>query len=152
MKKIVFVDMDDTIADFAGHPVFKGKYPPDVHHMYEKGFFFSLKPMEGSLIGIRALIRMGYDVHILSQPVAESAHSYAEKVQWIALWFPELISKIHFTQDKGLFKGDYLIDDNEKKWKAKFEQNGGRFVLFDYHANHAAEWNRIIELFAHFGA
>lgn len=124
--------MDDTIADFSGSPLLPPGFPFEVHAMYEPGFFLGLKVIPGALSAVREIIRMGYDVQILSQPVDISAHSYSEKVQWIALHFPDLISKINLTQDKGNFKGDYLIDDNEEKWKAKFEANGGKFILFPY--------------------
>jgi 5'(3')-deoxyribonucleotidase len=149
MNKIIYVDMDDTIADFTGHPVFNGEKTNEfsVHAMYEPGFFLSLKPIEGALTGVRALIRLGYDVHILTQPLAESAHSYQEKVQWIGLHFPELIKKIHMTQDKGLFVGGYLIDDNDVKWKAKFEANGGKFIHFKYSKYHRSIWCDIVEFF-----
>lgn len=146
MKKIIQLDMDDTIANFRGHPMLpKNPTQADVYHMYEVGFFRSLQVIDGALIGVRKLIRMGYDVQICSQPLAESAHSYMEKVQWIALHFPDLIHKINLTQDKGLIKGDYLIDDNPGKWKEKFEANGGKFIHFDYEKNHAENWHQITE-------
>lgn len=145
MKKIVHIDMDDTIADFMGSEAFKNGF--DVNKMYEVGFFLNLKPIPGALSGVRALIRKGYDVQICSQPVAESAHSYSEKVQWIALWFPELITKVNFTQDKGIIKGDYLIDDNQPKWQAKFEALNGEytFVHFD-HKNPEKNWESIVKM------
>lgn len=143
MKKIVYVDMDDTISDF------DGEFSPvsyfAVRKMYEPGFFYNLKVIPGALSGVRGLIRLGYDVHILTQPVAESAHSYSEKVQWIGLHFPDLISKVHMTQNKGLFVGDYLVDDNEEKWKEKFEKNGGKFVRFDY--RNPNMWSDIVKFF-----
>lgn len=149
MKKIVYIDMDDTIADFLAF--FNALGIPcnefEVRRMYEHGFFYNLKPMEGSLSGVRALIRLGYDVHILTQPVAESAHSYSEKAAWIARHFPELVGKVHMTQNKGLFIGHYLVDDNEKKWKEKFEANGGKFVHFDCHSDHRTVWENIVKFF-----
>lgn len=146
MKKIVFVDMDDTIADFQGsHHFPKDQCREHIHEMYNTNFFLSLKVIKGALVAVRQIIRMGYDVQILSQPLAESAHSYSEKVQWIGLHFPELISKINFTQDKGLFRGDYLIDDNPQKWKEKFEANGGKFIHFDYTQDHEKNWKQIAE-------
>lgn len=144
-KKIIFIDMDDTIADFVGAEVFKNGL--DVPKMYEPGFFLSLKPVEGALVAVRQLIALGYEVEILSQPVAESYHSYLEKVQWIALYFPELINKINLTQNKGNFVGDYLIDDNPGKWKDKFEANGGKFITFTYYhasSNHITIGNRVM--------
>lgn len=145
-KKLVYIDMDDTIADFRGHHTFpKDKYPFDVHEMYEPGFFLNLKPVVGSLSGVRRIMRMGYDVQILSQPVAESALSYLEKAQWVGLHFPDLIKCVNLTQDKGLFKGDYLIDDNKEKWKDRFESNGGKFIHFDYERRHPEIWHEICE-------
>jgi 5'(3')-deoxyribonucleotidase len=147
MKKIVYIDMDDTIADFGNDPVFNGEQPTEqsVSVMYEPGFFFGLKLIPGALSGVRALIRLGYDVHILTQPVAESAHSYSEKAQWIAIHFPELVSKIHMTQDKGRFLGDFLIDDNAAKWKEKFEKNGGKFIWFNH--RDPDQWSKIVNYF-----
>lgn len=151
-KKVVFLDLDDTLADFSGSPLLPAGYPFEVHAMYEPGFFLGLKVIPGALSAVRQIIKMGYDVHILSQPVDISAHSYSEKVQWVGIHFPELISKLHLTQDKGLFKGDYLIDDNPDKWKDKFEANGGKFIEFHYSRkyphtmkNTHANWKEIIE-------
>lgn len=151
MKKIVYIDLDDTIADFKGDP--KLGTTDDFRQMYEPGFFLSLKPVAGALVAVRKIIAMGYDVQILSQPVAESAHSYSEKVQWVCLHFPELYNKINLTQDKGLFKGDYLVDDNPVKWQNKFEANGGRFVHFPYNhgdpnrQSNAYMWECLVEFF-----
>lgn len=139
------VDMDDTSADFGGDEVF-GEIIDD-SKMYEPGFFRDLKPIDGALVGIRRLIKLGYDVQICTQPVANSPHSYSEKVQWVGMWLPELINKINMTQDKGLVLGDYLIDDNLTKWKARFEKNGGKFVHFPYQRNsknHKAAWEAIV--------
>jgi 5'(3')-deoxyribonucleotidase len=145
MKKIVYVDMDDTIADFAGHPHFMGEAPNElsVSKMYEPGFFLSLGVIPGAHEGVRALIRMGFDVQILTQPVAESPHSYLEKAQWIGKHFPDLIFKIHMTQDKGQFTGDFLVDDNEKKWKEKFEKSGGKFIWFNH--KEPNYWEKVID-------
>jgi 5'-nucleotidase len=144
--------MDDTIADFSGSPLLPSGYPFDVHAMYEPGFFIGLKVIPGALSAVREIIRMGYEVQILSQPVDVSSHSYSEKVQWIGLHFPDLISKINFTQDKGNFVGDYLIDDNEEKWKDKFEANGGKFIVFPYTRKNPVtlntteiNWRRVVD-------
>lgn len=142
-QKLVYIDMDDTLADFNGSQAFSKGF--DVAQMYEPGFFRSLKPTDGSQVAVRQLLRIGYDVQILSQPVAESAHSYSEKVEWIGMHFPDLINKINLTQDKGLFKGDFLIDDNSAKWKEKFEANGGEFIHFDHLSNHRISWNIIVQ-------
>jgi hypothetical protein len=150
--------MDDCIADFCRHPAFAGQVVTDANCavMYKKGFFLSLEPVEGALVAVRQLIRMGYDVQIATQPVAESAYSYREKVQWLGLWFPELIKKVNMVQDKGLLKADYLVDDRPDKWQKGFEANGGKFVNFEYVAPwipgvgpgaNVISWNKIIMFF-----
>lgn len=148
-RKIIQIDMDDTMADFKGHLAFGGR-PVDavnISVMYEPGFFRDLKPIAGALVAIRALIRMGFDVQVCTQPVAESAHCYAEKVQWLGMWIPELVQKVNMTQDKGLILSHYLVDDNAEKWKSKFENAGGQFIHFRYHENHQKEWERIVKFF-----
>lgn len=131
-KPIVYIDMDDTIADF-----FKAAKDDNLNvdesKMYIDGFFENLEPIPGALTGVRRIMRLGYDVWILTQPLAESAASYQEKVRWINKWFPELNGKIVMTQDKGLHRGNYLIDDNATKWKDRFEASPGQsFIHFKY--------------------
>jgi 5'(3')-deoxyribonucleotidase len=150
-KKTVFIDLDDTLADFQGSPAFHAGF--DVPKMYEPGFFFNLKPVEGALVAVRQIIAMGYDVHILSKPAYLSPHSYIEKVQWVGVYFPELIGKLHLTQYKGFFVGDYLVDDDYHQWCEAFEKNGGHFVHFDYvhkpkdgHDNRRS-WENVVRFF-----
>lgn len=129
----VMIDLDDTTADFLGQfSHLDSVGPDDVTDMYEPGFFLRLKPVPGALKAVRDIIRLGYDVWFLTQPLAESSDSYKEKVQWVGLHFPELIGKIIMTQDKGHIRGDYLIDDNAKKWQDKWEANGQTFIHFIY--------------------
>lgn len=150
-QKIIFIDMDETIADFTKAATVNGEF--DYLRMYEPGFFFKLEPIDGALVAVRQLINLGYRVEILSQPVANSPYSYLEKVQWIGVHFPDLINRINLTQDKGLFKGDYLIDDNYFKWKEKFEANGGKFVHFLYNPgthtqiSNRTQWEQIVNFF-----
>lgn len=145
---LILIDMDDTTFDFGGSEVF-GEHVDD-SKMYEPGFFRDLKPIPGALVAVRKLIKLGFEVQILTQPVAQSPHSYSEKVQCIGMWLPELLNGINMVQDKGLVKGDFLIDDNAKKWKAKFEKNGGKFITFPYVRNsngHRAAWEQIVKYF-----
>lgn len=148
MMPTIQIDMDDTCADFGGADVFEAIL--DDTKMYQPGFFRDLKPIDGALVGIRKLIKLGYDVQILTQPVANSAHSYSEKVQWIGMWLPELLHKVNMVQDKGMVVGDFLIDDNLNKWKVRFERNGGKFIHFPYERyskNHKAAWDIIVKDF-----
>ena len=126
---ILYIDMDETICDFCGHPSLAlwdktKRNPPE---MYEEGFFDSLKPLPGAIYSMTKLINENeWDIHILTQPVAKSPVSYMEKANWICKHLPDLRDKIILTQNKGLLIGNVLVDDSIK-WAQLFT---GEFILF----------------------
>jgi 5'(3')-deoxyribonucleotidase len=142
-RKTIFIDMDEVCADFSGSKDLKVvRYNPP--EMYGPGFFLNLDVKEGAQRAVQQLLRDGFDVHILTQPVAMSPISYTEKVQWVMKHFPSLSNKINMTQDKGLFVGEYLIDDS-LKWKEPFEKNGGVFIHFDLSIPSEQMWDNVYE-------
>lgn len=112
MKKIAYVDMDDTICHYTD-AMYKQLTPSLKYPQSQLGFYLALKPMEGAIEGVNALINSGlYDVYILTAPSIMNAHSYSEKRLWIEQHFGiELCHKLILSPNKGLLKGDYLIDD-----------------------------------------
>ncbi len=128
-KPILYIDMDEVLADFCGHPSLEGwdktkRNPPE---MYEAGFFEQLRPFPGAISAITRLINEDeWDIYILTQPVAKSPVSYMEKANWICKHLPDLRDKLILTQNKGLHIGDVLVDDSEK-WEKVFK---GTFILF----------------------
>lgn len=136
MKKVIYIDMDGVLCDFCKSPYFKPEDPVTKSpcRMFEFGFFENLPPIDGALWGVRSLLKNeNLDLHILSQPVKESAISYTEKASWIAKWIPELSGKITLTQNKELLAapGRILIDDAGWKWKEIWEKHGGDFLHFN---------------------
>lgn len=131
-KKIIFIDQDDVIADF--YESAKCIHTDEVikSRMWQPSFFLNLKVIPGSQHAISILEDSGFDVWILTQPLAGHPECYYDKALWIQKHFPQLYKKIIMTQDKGMLIGDYLIDDNKVKWKEKFEKNGGKFIHFNY--------------------
>lgn len=147
---ILFLDMDNVLADFSASPRLKGDpiaWNPS--EMYEKFFFEELPPVEGCLSAVREFLKMGLEVHILSQPVKETHYSYSEKAAWVAKWFPELLGNIHLTQKKQFFAGTnhILIDDNEEKWGKLWQEGGGTFIHFQYYdrTDHDVHWLETID-------
>nr|BFD64806.1 5'-3'-deoxyribonucleotidase [Bdellovibrio sp. HM001] len=154
MKKKVFIDMDDTIADFIGSEelqqvgIESTGWPRQPVEMYNKGFFRNLQPIEGAVSAIRSFLNNEHlDVYILTKPVYDSPHSYSEKVEWIREYFPALLSKMVMAQDKGLIRGDYLIDDS-LHWKEPWEATNpeGMFIHFDPRKSRAEQWRSIVAL------
>jgi 5'-nucleotidase len=131
-NKIVYIDLDDVLADFYSATADPKTFRVQERLMWDKDFFFNLKPIPGAQGSVFEIQKLGYDVWILSQPLADNFESYSDKARWVQVHFPALYKKIVLTQDKSLNRGDFLIDDNDKKWKEKFEQNGGKFIHFNY--------------------
>jgi 5'(3')-deoxyribonucleotidase len=141
MSKIkLMIDMDETLANFLGSEELKdwdGHIDPPA--MYEAGFFRNLFPLPGAKKAIYTLLQEGeYEIYILTKPVAKSADSYKEKVEWIASHFPDLVGRIIMTQNKHMVKGDILIDD-DKSWK----DWDGEYVHFNRKIDSAIAWERI---------
>ena len=130
-KVKVYLDMDGTLYKW---PLVKSVYNPP--EMYGKGFFENLEPMEGAIpFVIKLLQDERVDVWILTQPIADHAPSYADKVRSVMKHFPQLKDKIIMVQDKSLLDKGILIDDNEK-----WNQGKHRFIWF-------FKWGSTVERF-----
>lgn len=74
-------------------------------------------------------LREKFDLYVLSAPSPRNVHSYSEKRQWIERHFDyELAKRLILSPNKGLLKGDVLIDDQPNgKGQEWFE---GQLILF----------------------
>ena len=83
MRKVVFIDMDGTIADFVG------AIPREVKSVHEKcpesleqGFYRNLKVIEGAKEAV-AMLEEHFDVYIASKPKSGNPRCMAEKLEWV---------------------------------------------------------------------
>jgi 5'(3')-deoxyribonucleotidase len=96
------------------------------------GFYTSLEPIEGAIETFNWL-NNNFDVWILTRPSYQNPLCYTEKRVWAENYLGiEVAKKLIICWDKGLLKGDYLIDDTinvESKLdlQTKFE---GEFLHF----------------------
>ena len=128
-KPVIYLDMDQVLVDFNS----SSSIPLEEKHIwghpaiYKTGFFSNLRPMPGAIQFVHNLLKDGhFDVQILTQPVIENFDSYSEKAAWIGKYLPSLVGKINMTQNKLLFKGYMLVDDNPK-----WQDFDGKFFLFN---------------------
>jgi 5'(3')-deoxyribonucleotidase len=140
-KKIVFLDMDGVLFDFDG--AIKTTYGFDPPEMFVPGFFRDLKVMPGSHFAVAELLSMPHlDVFVGSKPTSGNLNCATEKFESIALNFPRLLKKMVLACNKGLLRGDYLVDDDKERWEKKFQ---GTFIHFDKH-NSEESWKNVVKI------
>lgn len=145
-KTIIYIDMDDTICELA--PAYKKarKYKPDIKYPQSiPGFFENLKPVPGAVRAVNEL-RSRADVYILTAPSVRNPLSYTEKRLWIEKHFDlDFCKKLIITPNKGLLKGDILVDDYDH---GKGQENfSGRLIHFgsEYYPDWPSVLNALID-------
>lgn len=164
-KKKLFLDMDDVMSD-TGQAIldlynchFKtshtragiihtnlweeevfDKYMTIRDQLHKPGFFANLKVMDGAVEVVREL-NDKYDVFIASAAM-EFPNSLKEKHDWLGEHFPFIHWKnMILCGDKGILKGDILIDDHLKNLSV-FE---GQTLLFDAIHNQKTEGHQRVK-------
>jgi 5'(3')-deoxyribonucleotidase len=133
-KKIIYVDMDETICSFHGGiaklatKLYLGEgdnyeeRSKMVDEICQKNpmIFHDLEPLPGAIEGVKHLMKY-YDVYFLSTPMWNVPESFTGKRIWIEKHFNEQAEKrLILTHRKDLNIGDYLIDDRTKNGAGEF--------------------------------
>ena len=150
MKKTIFIDMDEVIADTYGAHIemynqeYNGQLTLDVCKGYEvwmkvpeahqesvrghakrRGFFKNLKPIPGSIEVIEALAH-AHEVYIASAAM-QFPNSLEEKSEWLDTFLPFIPWQNRILcGHKHILRGDVLIDDRSYNLKAF----NGRSIMF----------------------
>jgi 5'(3')-deoxyribonucleotidase len=154
-RKIICVDMDEVIADALGEHILRynrefnekltvaelhGRWlwdyvPPErlstlERYMRSEDFFSNLQVMPNAQRVLQRL-QERYEVYIATAAM-EVPTSFTAKFEWLKEHFPFIRpSHIVFCGDKGILRGDYLIDDNPRQLR-RFRGEG---ILFSAPAN-----------------
>ncbi len=140
-KQIIYVDMDDVLADFEKSYKYRLKQNPFIlYPQSEYGFFRKLEPIKGAIYAMEKLSEI-YEVFILTAPSEMNPLCYTEKRLWVEDHLGmEWVSKLIISPDKSLFIGDYLIDDNpNSKGQDKFQ---GELILFG--GEEYPDWEKVL--------
>lgn len=173
-RKIICVDMDEVIADALGEHLMRynrdfqerltpgdlhGRWiwdfvPPDRLHVLESymrsnDFFSNLQVMPHSQ-RVMERLQERYEVYIATAAM-EIPTSFTAKFEWLKRNFPFIRpSHIVFCGDKGILRGDFLIDDNPRQLR-RFRGEG---ILFSAPANafvsgfrRVNDWSAVEKLF-----
>lgn len=136
MRKIVYIDLDNTMADYIGAAKEMNISLEDAKHI--KGFFRNLKPMSGAIESYNKLSEH-FDVYILSTGPWSNPNSFGEKVEWVKEYLPNAYKNVIFSHHKDLNIGDYLIDDSIKNGAADFT---GEHIQI--HSDKFPTWNDVM--------
>ena len=108
----------------------------DIYH--QKDFFVSLPPMEGSIKALKSMqYQYNFQVYLCTSPVLSSRYCLQEKADWVALHLgAEWLSRMIFTSEKSLVRGDVLIDDKPRHLM-KPTSTSWIHILYDQPYNHS---------------
>jgi len=138
---IVLIDMDGVICDFdkrkkeleakgiKGPSIFKH---PDAYR--------DLEPIEGAIEAWH-LLQEKFETYILSTPPWSNTDAWSEKRKWVEEHFGKSANKkLILCHNKGLVKGDYLIDDRIANGVADFDGVHIHFGMPNF-----SNWKEVLE-------
>jgi 5'-nucleotidase len=141
LKKIIYVDMDDVLCAYtSAHRHALSNNPDIAFPQSVVGFFQFLEPVDRAIEAVNEL-RTLFDVFVLTAPSTRNAHSYSEKRIWIEEHFDySFTKKLIISPDKGLLKGDCLIDDHTSgNGQERFEG-----LLVEFGSDVFPDWNAVL--------
>lgn len=111
--------------------------------MQEPGFYTRLEPIDGAKEALKAAVKDGHDVRIVSSPYISNPTCASDKLDWIARHYgSHWASRLILTNDKTVVHGDFLIDD-KPVIKGSMTPTWRRVIFGDYPYNRHVSGLRI---------
>ena len=130
MKKIVYVDMDGVLVDFASG---LGRVPAEVRREHKgkedeiPGIYALMDPLPGAVESFEELSGL-FDTYVLSTAPWENPSAWSDKLLWVKGHLgPPAYKRLILSHHKDLNRGAFLIDDHKKNGAGRF---GGKLIRF----------------------
>lgn len=146
MKKILYIDMDDVLCDYSqAHQQALLANPSIQYPQSQYDFYRRLSPIKGAIESVNYLNKQDvFEVYILTAPSVKNPMCYTEKRVWVEEYLgAEMVDKLIISPNKGLNKGDYLVDDNNQgRGQENFEG-----MLIQFGSTTYPNWQAVIAYF-----
>ena len=146
-KKIVYVDMDNTIVDFKSGIE---KLSKEDQEKFKDNFddhpeiFSLMEPIDGAIEALKKL-NNHFDLYILSTAPWDNPNAWKHKREWVEKYFGKgkeniFYKKVILSHHKNLNKGDILIDDRPNNGAENFK---GKWIQFGSHQ--FPNWDSVVK-------
>jgi len=146
-KKIVYVDMDNTIVDFKSGIE---KLSKEDQEKFKDNFddhpeiFSLMEPIDGAIEALKKL-NNHFDLYMLSTAPWDNPNAWKHKREWVERYFGKgkeniFYKKVILSHHKNLNKGDILIDDRPNNGAENFK---GKWIQFGSHQ--FPNWDSVVK-------
>jgi len=129
-KQILYIDMDGVLADFQSGI---NQLPEEIKTQFKgeldevPGIFALMQPMPGAIEAYERLCSK-FDTYILSTAPWENPSAWSDKLLWVKKYLGKVAYKrLILSHHKNLLKGDFIVDDRDKRGVLEFE---GEHIFF----------------------
>jgi len=147
-KKIVYVDMDNTIVNFKSGIE---KLSKEDQEKFKDNFdnhpeiFALMEPIDGAIKTLKELNKY-FDLYILSTAPWDNPNAWKQKRDWIEKFFGKgeeniFYKKVILSHHKDLNNGDILIDDRPNNGAENFKGSWIHFATDDF-----PDWDSVFQI------
>lgn len=139
---ILYVNMDNVLVDFqSGINAMSEDVLKEYEGRYDDipGIYAKMRPRDGAIRAIYLLSRM-YDIYVFSSASWGNYSSWSNKFIWLKTFLLGVCDvRLILSHHKDLNRGDFLIDDCERKDVKEFCE---RLIIFD--SERFPDWSSVL--------
>ena len=142
MKKILYIDMDNVLVDFASaFPKLSSEILTEYDSRLDDvpDIFSLMEPMPGAVEAFKELSEK-FDTYILSTSPWANPSAWSDKLIWVKNYLgPSANKRLILSHHKNLNAGDFLIDDRIKNGVNEFKGEHLHFGTPKF-----PDWNSVV--------